>query len=170
MKIIFERFRMFLNKYRFFFSMLNILIYTLLLAIFLLTERLHFLYYLTWLWEAFFSPPYQILTQQGNYFKKKHGCNNGVFNKSNASECWTASSNNYRTCWKSCVSGTFKKDFNSGKFYATTKWNSSTNIQQCRRREGLVISSPPKNSNNKKSALTTSPGNIAREPIHAEFN
>ena len=103
-------------KYRFFPPILNIFIYTLLLAIFLLTERFHFLYYLTWLRQAFFSPPYQILAQQGNYFKKKHGCDNDVLNKSNVSECCTASTNNYRTCWKSCVSGTFKEDFNSGKY------------------------------------------------------
>ena len=44
------------------------------------------LYCLTWLKEAFFSPLYQILAQQGNYLKKEHGHNNSVFIKSNASE------------------------------------------------------------------------------------
>ena len=39
MEIIFERFRLFLNKYIYFFPMLNVFIYILLLAMFLLTER-----------------------------------------------------------------------------------------------------------------------------------
>ena len=39
MEIIFERFRLFLNKYIYFFPMLNVFIYILLLAMFLSTER-----------------------------------------------------------------------------------------------------------------------------------
>ena len=122
MEIIFDRFKIFLNKYRYFFPLLNFFIYILLLAMFSSNWRISvFLYCLTWLREVFFSPLYRILAQQGNYLTKEHRHNNGVFIKSNASERWTASSNNYRTCWKSWVSGNFKEYFNSREFYVTTK-------------------------------------------------
>ena len=60
--------------------------------------------------------------------KKEHGHNNGVLVKSKTNERRTASSNNYKICWKAWVSGNFKEDFNSREFYATTKYDSSTNV------------------------------------------
>ena len=104
--------------------MLNVFRYILLLVMFFFKLKdSSFLYFLTLIREAFFSPLHQPLALQSKYLKMEHGQNNGVFIKSNARDHWTASSNNHRGCWKFWVSGNFKEDFNSREFYLTTFCN-----------------------------------------------